>query len=133
VHFGGNSPSSVGARYSCLLDKYCNANCQKNHWTKHNNDCKNVLPNYAMRRCARTQLPTVQFASYQCRWKNSYAVCRFQKQLYHSYQYTILQHEELENMGTEHYYSFAVEKVNITSWDRNNFTAQWESCHRRWG
>jgi len=25
---------------SCMLVKYCNANCQKNHWPEHKNECK---------------------------------------------------------------------------------------------
>ena len=25
---------------SCMVSKYCNANCQKNHWPKHKNICK---------------------------------------------------------------------------------------------
>jgi hypothetical protein len=25
---------------SCMLVKYCNANCQRNHWPKHKKECK---------------------------------------------------------------------------------------------
>ena len=31
---------SLKACMSCMLVKYCNANCQRNHWTKHKKACK---------------------------------------------------------------------------------------------
>ena len=31
---------SLKACKSCMLVKYCNANCQRNHWPKHKKDCK---------------------------------------------------------------------------------------------
>jgi len=31
---------SLKACKSCMVAKYCNVNCQKNHWPKHKNDCK---------------------------------------------------------------------------------------------
>ena len=31
---------SLKACKSCMHVKYCNANCQRNHWPKHKKDCK---------------------------------------------------------------------------------------------
>jgi hypothetical protein len=31
---------SLKACKACMLVKYCNANCQRNHWPKHKKECK---------------------------------------------------------------------------------------------
>jgi hypothetical protein len=39
---------------ACFLVKYCNANCQRNHWPTHKADCKQRAASYATRRSSRT-------------------------------------------------------------------------------
>ena len=60
---------TLKACMSCMLVKYGNADCQRNHWpTRKKNIARNVLRRdiYVMRRCSGTRRPwkTVPFASY---------------------------------------------------------------------
>ena len=40
-----------------MLVKYCNAKCQRNHWSKHKNKCRERAASYATRLCSRTHRP----------------------------------------------------------------------------
>ena len=37
---GNEGGISLKACKSCMVAKYCNVNCQKNHWPKHKKECK---------------------------------------------------------------------------------------------
>ena len=37
---GEEGGASLKVCKSCMLVSYCNAKCQKNHWSKHRRDCK---------------------------------------------------------------------------------------------
>jgi tetratricopeptide (TPR) repeat protein len=37
---GGGAVVSLKTCMSCMLAKYCNATCQRNHWAKHKKECK---------------------------------------------------------------------------------------------
>jgi len=65
---GEEGGASLKTCKSCKLVKYCNADCQKNHWPKQKKNANDVLPSYMMRRCSRTLRlrRTVPSASYQC-------------------------------------------------------------------
>ena len=40
MHAAAGKGVSLKACKSCMLARYCNANCQKNHWPKHKKACK---------------------------------------------------------------------------------------------
>jgi len=61
---------SLKACKSCMLVKYCNPKCQRNHWPKHKKLYKQrAAESYMMRLSSRNhrRKRTVPFASYQCR------------------------------------------------------------------
>ena len=60
---------SLKACKSCMLIRYCNADCQKSHWPKHKKECKQRAAE--LRDEALFKDPSAkedsQFASYPCR------------------------------------------------------------------
>ena len=77
---------------SCMLVKYCNAACQRNHWPKHKKDCKlraAELHDEALFKdpppkedCPICVLPMPE---------HLYAVSRFHPRLYHPYLFLLSQ------------------------------------------
>jgi len=58
---------SLKACKLCMLVKYCNVKCQKNHWAKLKKECKRRAAELHDEALFKDPPPKDPFASYQCR------------------------------------------------------------------
>jgi len=102
---GEEGGASLKACKSCMLVKYCNADCQRNHWPKHKSVCKRRAAEIHTRRCSRVLRlkRTVPSASYQC-LRIRYVVCLFHPRLFVPIYDLSIATKQLEIQAMKHYY-----------------------------